>query len=134
MLSDGIMIIIIFAVIILIPVIVVFTILGISKNRRKRKNKIYMGITRGRVVGIVDKGLDYPWVIHVVYTVNGIDYEIRETAKIKSTAIKVAGIPVGQKKSFVLGAVKEGDFLEIHYDTAHPEKAIIYGNDGAVTG
>lgn len=72
------MIIIIFAVIILIPVIVVFTILSISKNCRKRKNKIYMGITQGRVVRIVDKGLDYLWVIHVVYTVNGIDYEIRD--------------------------------------------------------
>lgn len=134
MLSNGAMIIIIFASIILIPTIVVFIVLGISKNSRKRKKNNYMGITQGRVIRIVDKGLDYPWVIHVQYKVNGIDYEIKETAKMKSMAIKVAGIPVGQRKTFVLGAVKEGDMLEIRYDEAHPEKAIIYGNDGVVTG
>ena len=114
MLSNGAMIIIIFAAIILIPTIVVFIVLGISKNSRKRKKNNYMGITQGRVIRIVDKGLDYPWVIHVQYKVNGIDYKIKETAKMKSTAIKVAGIPVGQRKTFVLGAVKEGDLLEIH--------------------
>lgn len=134
MLSDGAMIIIIFVAIILIPIIIVFIVLGISKNSRRRKKNNYMGITQGRVIRIVDKGLDYPWVIHVQYKVNGIDYEIKETAKMKSTAIKVAGIPVGQRKTFVLGVVKEGDLLEIRYDEAHPERAIIYGNDGVVTG
>ena len=134
MLSDGVMIIIIFAAIILIPIIIVFIVLGISKNSRKRKKSNYMGITQGRVIRIVDKGLDYPWVIHVQYKVNGIDYEIKETAKMKSTAIKIAGIPVGQRKTFVLGDVKEGDLLEIRYDETHPERAIIYGNDGVVTG
>lgn len=134
MLSDGAMIIIIFAAIILIPIIIVFIVLGISKISRRRKKNNYMGITQGRVIRIVDKGLDYPWVIHVQYKVNGIDYEIKETAKMKSTAIKIAGIPVGQRKTFVLGDVKEGDLLEIRYDEAHPEKAIIYGNDGVVTG
>lgn len=134
MLSDGVMIIIIFAAIILIPTIVVFIVLGISKNSRKRKKNNYMGITQGRVIRIVDKGLDYPWVIHVQYKVNGIDYEIKETAKMKSTAIKVAGIPVGQRKTFVLGDVKEGDLLEIRYDESHPERAVIYHNDEVVTG
>lgn len=133
MLSDGTMIIIIFASIILIPTLVVFIVLGISKNNRKRKKKNYMGITQGRVTGIENKGMEYPWVIHVRYNVNGIDYEVKETAKMKSKAIKVAGIPVGQRKTFVLGAVKEGDLLEIHYDEAYPERAIIYGNDGVVT-
>ncbi|MBS4967406.1 MAG: hypothetical protein KHZ73_00885 [Lachnospiraceae bacterium] len=134
MLSDEAMIIIIFAAIILIPTIVVFIVLGISKNSRKRKKNNYMGIAQGRVIRIVDKGLDYPWVIHVQYKVNGIDYEIKETAKMRSTAIKVAGIPVGQRKTFVLGVVKEGDLLEIRYDEAHPERAVIYHNDGVVTG
>lgn len=134
MLSDGVKIIIIFAVIILIPAIVVFIILGISKNNRKRKKRNYRGITQGKVIRIVDKGMDYPWVIHVQYNVNGHDYKIKETAKMKSTAIKIAGIPVGQRKTFVLGNIKEGDLIEIHYDEDHPEKAIIYGNDGVVTG
>lgn len=134
MLSDGVKIIITFAAIILIPTIVVFIILGISKNNRKRKKRNYRGITQGKVIRIVDKGMDYPWVIHVQYNVNGCDYKIKETAKMKSTAIKIAGIPVGQRKTFVLGNIKEGDLIEIHYDEDHPEKAIIYGNDGVVTG
>ena len=134
MLSDGAMIIIIFAAIILIPIIIVFIVLGISKNSRKRKKNNYMGIAQGRVIRIVDKGLDYPWVIHVQYKVNGIDYEIKEKKKMRSTAIKVAGIPVGQRKTFVLGVVKEGDLLEIRYDEAHPERAVTYHNDGVVTG
>lgn len=134
MLSDGVMIIIIFAAIIFIPTMVVFIILGISKNNRKRKKRNYRGITQGKVIRIVDKGVDYPWVIHVQYNVNGSDYEIKETAKMKSTAIKIAGIPVGQRKTFVLGNIKEGDLIELHYDEDHPEKAIIYGNDGVVTG
>lgn len=134
MLSDGAKIIIIFAVIILIPAIVVFIILGISKNNRKRKKRNYRGITQGKVIRIVDKGMDYPWVIHVQYNVNRHDYKIKETAKMKSTTIKIAGIPVGQRKTFVLGNIKEGDLIEIHYDEDHPEKAIIYGNDGVVTG
>ena len=49
--------------------------------------------------------MDYPWVIHVQYNVNGHDYKIKETAKMKSTAIKIAGIPVGQRKNFVLGNI-----------------------------
>ena len=49
----------------------------------------------------MDKGLDYPWVIHVQYKVNGIDYKIKETAKMKSTAIKVAGIPGRSEKDFL---------------------------------
>lgn len=126
--------IIIFTAIILIPTIVVFIILGINKNNKKKKKNNYMGITKGRVIRIVDKSLDYPWVIHVQYKVNGIDYEIRETAKMKSTAIKIVGIPVGQRKTFVLGDVKEGDLLEIRYEEEHPERTIIYSNDGVVTG
>lgn len=133
MLSDGVMIVIIFAAIIFVPTMVVFIVLGISKNNRKRKKNNYMGITQGRVMRIVHKGLDHPCVIYVQYNVNGIDYEIKETAKMKSELIKIAGIPVGQRKTFVLGIVKEGDLLEIHYDEIRPEKAIIWGNDGVVT-
>ena len=132
--GDGVMIVIIFAALIFIPILVVFTVLGISKSNRRRKKEIYMGITRGRIIKIVDKGSDYPRVIHIRYHVNGIDYEIKETAKMKSSAIRVAGIPVGQRKTFVLGNVREGDLLEVRYDEAHPDKAIIYGNDGVVTG
>ena len=134
MLSDGVMIILIFVLIVFVPVMITLVVLSIRKKSRKRKKESYTGITQGRVIKIVDKGLDAPWVIHVRYQVNGMEYEVKETAKMKSSAIKIAGIPVGQKKRFVLGGVREGDLLEIHYDENHPERSIIYGNDGVVTG
>lgn len=132
--GDGVMILIIFGIIIFVPLIIVFTVLIVSKKKRQRKKETYMGKTYGKVIRIVDKGLDYPYVLYVQYQVNGMTYKIRETAKMKSSAIRVAGIPIGQRKTFVLGRVQEGDMLEIRYDERHPEKAIIYRNDGVVTG
>lgn len=38
------------------------------------------------------------------------------------------------KKTFVLGAVQEGDSVTILYDEKNPQKAVIYGNDGLITG
>lgn len=137
--SNGLIILLIFAIIclslliFLVQALAVFGILLIGKRNRMKKKETYLGKTRGTITRIVDKGIEHPWVIHVQYEVDGIMYEIKETAKMKSKAIKVAGIPVGQRKSFVLGAVREGDLLEIRYDLQHPEKAIIYGNDGMMT-
>lgn len=133
MFSNGVVILIFFAGIVLIPLAVVLLILGISKALRKKKIAAYTGRAQGRIEGIVSKGLDHPWVIEVSYTVDGIDYCIKETAKLKSHAIKVGGIPIGQKKTFVLGPVKEGDAVTVCYDQANPEKALILGNDGVVT-
>ena len=78
--SDGAMIIIIFACIIIIPLAVVFIVLGINKSRRRNKYLKYKGVTEGRVLKIVDKGLDYPWVIYVRYNVRDVEYTIKETA------------------------------------------------------
>lgn len=134
MFDDGIMIILIFASILMIPTAVVFAVLSMSKKNRKRKKESYMGVTQGRISKIVSKGVDAPWVIYVDYHVAGIDHQIKETAKMKSTLIKIGKIPVGQRKTFVMGQVKEGDLVEIRYDTADPSKAILYENDGVVTG
>lgn len=133
MMSDGAMILLIFAILFLVPVLAVFGVLSVSKRKRRRKKKEYLGKTQGKITRIVDKGQDHPWVIHVQYGVDGMTYEIKETAKMKSSVIKVAGVPIGQRKTFVLGAVREGDLLEIRYDMQHPEKAIIYRNDGVMT-
>lgn len=134
MLTDGMMIILIFVLILFIPLIVVFIVLAIYKCRRDHKKKTYKGITQGTVVKIAKKGLDHPWVIHVSYKVNGREYTIKETTKLKSAAIKIGKIPIGQKKTFVLGKIGEGDLVEIHYDETCPENAVIYKNEGVVTG
>lgn len=134
MLSDGAMIALIFGGIVLIPLAAVLIVLAVAKKRRKGKYEKYRGMTLGTVIWIRSGGIDHPSVIHAVYHVNGKEYQIRETAKLKSRTIKVGKIPVGQKKSFVMGAVSKGDQIWIRYDERRPERAIICGNDGVVTG
>ncbi len=41
---------------------------------------------------------------------------------------------MGVKKTFVLGSVQEGDSVTILYDEKNPQKAVISGNDGLMTG
>lgn len=134
MLSDGAMIALIFGGIVLIPLAAVLIVLAVAKKRRKGKYEKYRGMTLGTVTWIRPGGIDHPSVIHAVYHVNGKEYQIRETAKLKTRTIKVGKIPVGQKKSFVMGAVSQGDQIWIRYDERRPERAIICGNDGVVTG
>lgn len=133
MLSDGAMIALIFGGIVLIPLAVVLIVLAAAKKRRKGKLEKYQGMTRGTVTRIRWGGIEHPTVIYAVYHVNGREYQIRETAKLKSEAIKVGRIPVGQKKSFVMGPVAEGDQIWIRYDEFRPERAIICGNEGVLT-
>lgn len=131
--NDGIMILLIFATIIVIPTGIAFMILAINRRNRRKKISSYTGVTSGKILKITNKGLDYPYVIQVGYSVNGVNYEIKETAKLKSQIIKAGFLPIGQKKVFVLGEVKTGDFVKIHYDENNPQKGIIYGNEGTVT-
>ncbi|MBR4089825.1 MAG: hypothetical protein IKK28_02975 [Mogibacterium sp.] len=131
--GDGAMIIIIFACIIIIPLAVVFIVLGINKSRRRNKYLKYKGVTEGRVLKIVDKGFDYPWVIHVRYNVRDVEYTVKETAKLKSETIKVGKIAVGQRKTFVIGPLDVGDAVTVKYDEKNPARAIIAGNEGVVT-
>lgn len=133
MLSDGAMIVLIFGGIILIPLLVVLIVLAAAKRRRKRKYEKYQGMTMGTVTYIRPGGIEHPSVIYAVYHVNGREYQIKETAKLKSRAIKVGKIPVGQMKSFVMGPVEPGDQIQIRYDESRPERAIICGNDGVLT-
>ena len=132
--SDGVMILLIFAGILLVPLAVVLLVLSISKTRRKQKLAAYTGRTTGQVEKILSRGLDHPWVIVVRYTVDGREYRVKETAKIKNRAIKLGKIPIGQRKSFVLGPIEVGSPLTICYDPQRPQNALILGNDGVLTG
>ena len=131
--SDGIMIVLIFAGILLVPLVVVLLVLWVNKTVRKKRLAAYTGRTTGQVERIVNKGMHYPSVIVARYTVDGAEYRVRETAKVKNTAIKLGGIPIGQRKTFVLGPLALGDSLTICYDPQNPQKALIFGNDGVQT-
>lgn len=130
--SDGMIILLVFGILILVPLVVVFGVLGCIKLNRKRKVNNYKGCTEGTILKIVDKHAEHPGTITVQYMVSGITYEIRETLKLKSEAIKVGRIPIGQKKTYVLGRIQEGDSITVLYDEKQPQKAIIMGNDGVM--
>lgn len=126
------MIFIIFGLLILVPIIVVGTVLCIIKHRRNRKKKTYLGVTEGRVDEIKIRGLEYPDVIFVTYFVDDVEYHIKEAIKLKSEAIKIGGIPVGQRKTYRMGNVSVGDYITVQYDIQNPAKAIIAKNDGVM--
>ena len=63
-------------------------------------------------------------MITVSYNVNGQDYMVKETVKLKTETLKAGIIPIGQKKTFVMGDVKAGDEIKVRYDEKRPEKAL----------
>lgn len=130
--SDGLMIIIIFSSIILVPIVIVFIIYKINKFTRGKKNKNYQGRTVGTVVSLKSKGLNSPTIITVEYLVNGISYSIKETMKLKSEPIKLGAIPIGQRKVPIIGKVMIGSSVYVKYDLNNPAKALIEGNDGFI--
>lgn len=87
-------------------------------------------MTTGVVEAIRIKGLDFPTVIAVRYSVQGKEYTVKESLKLKNIPIKVGKLTTGQKKVPVLGPVQVGMSLPIKYNPLKPKKAYIVGNDG----
>lgn len=132
--SDGVMILITFGLIIFVPLAVVMFILLIARNSRERKKKNYKGFAQGTVEKIRPGGPDHPDVLYVSYSVKGVQYQVKETLKLKSEFIKLGGIPIGQRKTYKMGKLAKGDMVTVQYDEKEPSRAIILGNDGMVTG
>lgn len=132
--SDGAMIVMIFAIIIFVPLICIFAIYKISRRRRKSKNERYTCETPGIITDLRLKGSDGPFVMTVSYSVNGIEYTVKESVKLKSSTIKAGAIPVGQRKTPVIGDIRKGSSVTVKHDPADPARALIKGNDGFITG
>lgn len=84
----------------------------------------------GTVVDIKIRGLDFPTQITVEYSVEGKVYSVTETIKLKSKAIKLGFIPIGQKKVPAMGDTHVGAHTEIIYNSIDPSDAIIKDNQG----
>lgn len=132
--SNGAIIALIFAGIILIPTGIVFLILVLKRQRRQKKIKNYTGTTEGVILKVISKGMDGPDVVYVRYSVSGTDYIIHESIKYKSEPIRFGRLPIGQTLSPVMGNVEVGATVRVLYDRKNPPKAIIYGNEGSRTG
>lgn len=107
-----------------------FVVIALIKHNRKKKKDTYTGVTQGTVTKIENNRLNHSWLIRVSYCVSGVHYEISESANLKYESGK-EGVLV---RTFSVGAIREGDPVEVHYDKNHPEKAIIFANDGVFTG
>lgn len=86
------------------------------------------------VVGCVrerkSKGLDYPTMITVEYQVGGNIYRVTESIKLKSKVIKLGFLPIGQRKSPVMGNTAVGSSAMVSYNPSNPEEAFITHNIG----
>lgn len=128
--GDGFWILLIFCLILLPPILVVLLVRGIVLSRRRRLRERCTASAEGVAERLRSKGFDRPAVLTAVYTVNGRVYRISETLKYRSEAIRVGKIPVGQRRIPRMGPVEEGCAVTVRYDPAHPEVALIEGNDG----
>ena len=87
--------------------------------------------TNGIVVNLKSMGLDCPTVVTVEYEVENKKYTIKESLKLKSEAIKLGFLPIGQRKIPKVKCQK-GGLVVVEYDEKNPQKAYIKGNDGII--
>ena len=132
--SNGILILLVFLVIIIVPVICVFIIYKVNKHNRAQKNKRCICEVQGTIIRLKLKGGNGPFIVTVQYQAGGALYSVSETVKLKSSMIKAGPVPVGQRKTPVMGDIKEGTVVTVKYNPEDHREAIIKGNEGFVTG
>ncbi len=88
-----------------------------------------MKTVNGIVIDLKSKGLDFPTIATVEYMVNDEKYIIKESLKLRSEAIKIGFLPIGQRKIPKVDC-RVGNTVVVEYDENHPERGHIQGNDG----
>ena len=91
----------------------------------------YDGECLGIVKEIKTRGLDFSTIVMVEYEVDGIKYVLKETLKLKSEAIKLGFLPIGQRQIPKVKC-KIGESIIVLYNKSNPEKSHIKGNDGII--
>lgn len=86
--------------------------------------------TMGTVVQIQDHGIEEPTVVSVGYSVNGNNYRLTETLKVKDERWRFRHFRAARKKRFVMGRVKVGSKVRVMYSPQHPAKAFLRDNIG----
>lgn len=91
----------------------------------------------GTIHSLGKRGMDFPTTVVVSYMVAGRQFEISETLKLKSQAIRLGFLPVGQRKSPVLRTIDGqlpgvGGQVSVSYDPADPQNAFLTDNSGRI--
>jgi hypothetical protein len=84
----------------------------------------------GTVKEIKNRGLDFPTMITVNYTVDSIVYEITENIKLKSAPIKFGFLTIGQRQLPRMKNIRVGSSVMIKYNISNPKEAYIINNSG----
>ncbi len=101
---------------------------------RKRKREKCTGEVVGTIVKTERKGMEMPTMITVEYVVDGVCYAVKESVKLKSEAIKIGFLPIGQKKTPRMGKIAIGHTTTVCYNPEQPEMAYIKENVGIMNG
>ena len=117
-------------VVVMIPIVIITLAVLFGNPGRKGRIRSMTAQCSGLVLSVKSYGIDCPWRIRVRYEVDGVSYEVVESLALKSSAIKAGPIPIGQRKTPVLGRVREGDTVTVIYDPDKPSKSHIQHNDG----
>lgn len=127
--SDGAMILIIFALIALLGGGTTALVLLLVNSSRKRKLREYTSMTTGTIVRRRNGGLEHPTVVWVRYEVDGVAYECHESVRLTSKAIKLGPVPIGQEKVEKIPS-EVGYTVRVAYLPTDPSKAILADNQG----
>lgn len=87
-------------------------------------------VAEGRVKELKVKGLDFPTVISVEYSVAGMSYVVTESLKLRNEIIKLGFLPIGQKKVPAMGSTSVGAATVVSYNPDNPSEAYITHNTG----
>ena len=84
----------------------------------------------GVISRLVEKGNDGHTILYVNYVVNGVMYELHESMKFKSEAIKIGWFPIGQRVSPKLPNTNVGASVVVLYNPDNPSMAYLRDNVG----
>lgn len=99
---------------------------------RKGKRKKCTTETTGTIIKTERKSPNMPTMITVEYVVDGVMYTVKESVKLKSEAIKIGFLPIGQRRIPRMGNITEGNTVAISYNPEKPEMAYVKENVGIV--
>ncbi len=128
--NDGLWILLIFTLLLSIPAAAVALVLHFAARRRRNRAARCTASVLGTVTSLSRKGIDRPTIVTVEYQANGQLWHVSESLKLRSEAIRIGKIPIGQRKTPVLGRVEIGDTLPVRYCPEAPSIALIEGNEG----
>lgn len=87
----------------------------------------------GRIVANGRLGGSGTISVTVAFEVDGVSYRFEEPLRMRSSAIKIGPLPIGQRWSPVMERTDVGDVVAVCYDPADPRNAKLRDNVGGIT-